>query len=441
MKSAAKRAPVATPGLSVRPRGVAAVRNDTSVARVIDELNRTFDEFKASNDNRIKDLEKKMGADPLNEGKVNSINAEITSLKNMMDDMNKLIAAARVGAAGNDNVTPERRAYNKAFNQWFRRGDRAIDAGADLHQMAVKAAMTTDSDPDGGYVVPTEMAGTIDRILGVTSAMRGLATVLSISAPTYKKLINMGGATSGWVAERGSRPETNTPQLRELEFNAMELYANPAITQTALDDAAMDLGAWLGNEVAVEFAEQEGEAFITGNGVGKPRGILSYDKVANASYAWGKTGFVISGHASAFPAATTSVSPADCLISLLYALKQGYRNGAAFLMSDTTMETVRKFKDADGAYIWRTPTEAEGVPTILGKPVYTDDNMDTVGANAYPIAVANFSRAYLIVDRVGVRVLRDPFTNKPYIHFYTTKRVGGGIQNFEAIKLLKIASS
>jgi HK97 family phage major capsid protein len=437
MKSAVKRAPAATPGLSVRPRGVAAVRADANPATILAELNRTFDEFRASNDNRIKELEKKMAADPLNEGNVNSINAEITSLKNMMDDMNKLIAAARVGGAGNDNQTPERTAYNRAFNQWFRRGERALEAGADLHQMAVKALLSTDSDPDGGYVVPTQMAATIDRILGVTSAMRGLATVLPISAPTYKKLVNVGGASSGWVAERGTRPETDTPELRALEFNAMELYANPAITQTALDDAAMDLGAWLGNEVAVEFAEQEGAAFVTGDGIGKPRGILSYDKVANGSYAYGKVGFVVSGGASDF----ASSNPTDSLISLTYALKQGYRNGAAFLMADGTMEKVRKFKDGQGNYIWAPPATAEGVATILGKPTYTDDNMDAVAANAFPIAFANFPRAYLIVDRIGVRVLRDPYTNKPYIHFYTTKRVGGGIQLFEAVKLMKIAAS
>src|SRR5690606_14408734 len=203
----------------------------------------------------------------------------------------------------------------------------------------------------------------------------------------------------------------------------------------------LDVAAWLADEVSVEFAEQEGAAFAAGNGVKRPRGIFAYNKVANADYAWGKMGFIASGKADGFLAPTASVSPADALIDLYYALKAGYRNGAAWLMSDVTMGTVRKFKDAQGAFIWNPPTAAGEVATILGKPVHTDDNIDAVGAGKFPIAFGNFQRGYLVVDRFGVRVLRDPFTSKGYVLFYTTKRVGGGVVNFEAIKLLKIAAS
>jgi len=434
----ASTALLATPGLSVRPRGLLAVRNETDPAKILAQINVAFEEFKVSNDNRIKELEKKQTADVLNVEQVNRINAEITDLKKMFDEAQKVMAAIRVGGIANDEVTPEKKAHAAAFNKWFRRGDRAIAEDA-LKDLAVKAKLTTDSDTDGGYVVPDEMTKTIDRVLGTMSAMRQLAQVIPIGTSVFKKPINQGGATAGWVGEREARSETNTPQLNLLEFAAMELYALPYATQTMLDDAFFNAEQWLADEVAIAFAEQEGAAYVTGSGVNRPRGLLSYDTIANASYAWGKIGFIATGSGSGFITPTTTASPADCLISLMYALKQGYRANATWLMSDATMGTVRQLKDVDGKYLWAPPTSPEGVPTILGKSTATDDNMQSIGSNAFPIAFGDFRRGYLIVDRFGVRVLRDPYTNKPYIGFYTTKRVGGGIQNFEAIKLLKCA--
>lgn len=433
---------LATPGISMRPRGLIAARNEGDVAAAIRAMNVAFDEFKTTNDARIKALEAKKAADPLDQEKLNKISAEITALQGFMDEANKAVAALKVGGAGsgNENDTPETRAHAKAFNTWFRRGDRAV-ADNELKDLAVKAKLTTDSDPDGGYVVPEEMSSTIDRVLGTVSAMRGLAQVLTISTGTYKKLMNFGGAGYGWVGERETRPETDTPTLKGLDFEVMELYANPAATQQVLDDSRIDIGQWLADEVATTFAEQEGASFIVGDGNKKPRGILAYTNVANASYAWGSIGYIPTGHASAFLAPTSSASPADAFISLFYALKQGYRNGASWLTSDAVMNTIRQFKDGQGNYIWAPPSGPEGVATILGKPVQTDDSMQALGSNAYPVAFANFSRAYLIVDRFGIRVLRDPYTNKPYVMFYTTKRVGGGVQNFEAIKLMKCATS
>jgi HK97 family phage major capsid protein len=194
--------------------------------------------------------------------------------------------------------------------------------------------------------------------------------------------------------------------------------------------------------VSIEFAEQEGAAFVSGDGVSKPRGILGYPTVLNDNYAWGKLGFVKTGAAADFvltdPA--TDVSSADCLVDLYYALKAGYRNGATWLTSDKVMGRIRKMKDGNGNYLWAPPAAKAEVPTILEKPVVTDDNMPALGANKFPVAFGNFQRGYLIVDRQGVRVLRDPYTAKPNVLFYTTKRVGGGVQNFEAIKLLKCSA-
>lgn len=266
--------------------------------------------------------------------------------------------------------------------------------------------------------------------------MRQLATVMPVNTQVYKKIVNMGGAGSGWVGEEEARPQTGTPTLRELLFTVMELYANPFTTQGMLDDGIVDIAAWLADEVQTTFAEQEGAAFVTGNGVKRPRGLFDYATVDNASYAWGSIGFKVSGGAAGFAAS----APGDALVDLYHALKQGYRNNASWLMSDATLGAVRKLKDGQGNYLFELPTAASPQATILGKPVYTDDNVPAVGSNAFPIAFGDFKRAYLIIDRLGVRVLRDPYSNKPYVSFYTTKRVGGGIANFEAVKFLKIST-
>lgn len=417
-----------------RARGLVSVRNDASPAELIGKINNAFEAFKEANDARLKGIEKKFD-DVVQSEKVDRINASVSEMQAALDEVNTSIAALRVGGVGDDTQTAEKKEYAKAFDRFFRKG---IENG--LNDLAVKASMKSDSDPDGGYTVPDQMATTIDRVLGTVSAMRGEAQVMSISAGVYKKLVNQGGATSGWVGERESRSETNTPTLSELQFPAMELYANPAATQTLLDDSAVNIEQWLAGEVAIEFAEEEGAAFISGTGVNQPRGILSYDTVADASYAWGKLGFIVTGEAADFIAE----DPVDPFINLVYALKQGYRANAKFIMNKASQAKVRKFKDDSDNYMW-TPPFMGGVQvaqpaTFLGYPIIDDDNMSSVGANAFPVAFGDFRRGYLIVDRVGIRVLRDPYTNKPYVHFYTTKRVGGGVQNFEAIKLLKCST-
>ncbi len=418
----------------IRARGVRSVRADAADAtKILNELKSTFEAFKAERDKELADLKKQMG-DVVQTEKVDRINAEITKLQKALDDTNAALAAARLGTGGSDAVNPDVKAHATAFDQFFRKG---VDAG--LPDLEVKAGLRTTSDPDGGALVPEEQATTIDQIARTASVMRQLASVMSISTGTYKKLVNLGGAGYGWVGETSARPETSTPTLAELAFNVMELYANPAATQTLLDDARVDIAQWLGNEVAQTFADQEGAAFVSGDGVNKPRGILGYTNVANSSYAWGKLGYIPTGVAAALTDNTNNGT--DALIDLYYSLKSTYRNGAAWLMSDAVMGAVRKFKDGQGNYIWAPPSGAADVATILQKPVYNDDNMEAVGAGKFPIAFGNFSRGYLIVDRFGIRVLRDPYTNKPWVHFYTTKRVGGGVQNFEAIKLLKVAAS
>src|SRR3954451_25344436 len=215
----------------------------------------------------------------------------------------------------------------------------------------------------------------------------------------------------------------------------MELYAMPAATQTLLDAAIVNIDEWIAGEVETAFAEQEGAAFVNGDGVNKPKGFLTSDTVDNAAWTWCKLGFVGTGAAGAFPAA----DPSDKLIELIYALKSGYRQNAAFKMNRRMQSVLRKFKDGQGRYLWQPPAAVGQPATLMGFPVVEAEDMPAIGAGAPAIAFGDFRRGYLVVDRAGVRVLRDPYSAKPYVLFYTTKRVGGGVQDFNAIKLLKFA--
>lgn len=419
---------------SPRVRGIVSVRAESAPGNInetINELNSTFAAFREQNDRRLADLERGR-EDVVTNEHVDRINATLGDLTRMVEAQQETIAALRIGGGGSEAPSAAVREHSQAFNSWFRRGGNEQA----LSDLQVRAGLTTQSDPDGGWLVPEQVEGTIDRVLGTVSALRGLARVISVSASEYAKLVNLGGATSGWVGEEDARPETATPTLSKILINTGELYANPAATQRSLDDAAMDVAGWLAEEVSIEFAEQEGAAFINGNGINKPKGILAENTVANDSYVWGKLGFVVTGGAAGF----ASSAPADALMDLYYGLRQGYRNGASFLTSDAVLGTIRKFKDGQNNYLWSPPT-ADMPGLILGKPVHTDDNMPALGAGNIPIAFGNWQRGYLIADRIGIRVLRDPYTNKPNVHFYTTKRVGGAVVNFEAIKLLKCAAT
>lgn len=397
---------------------------------LIESIGRAFETFKSENDARIKAIETKGHADPLLVEKIEKINADLSAMAKMKTQLESIeTAVARAQFPGGGGAVDKAKVdHSKGFSAYLRKG---LDAG--LRDLEIQASASTLSDPDGGFTVPEEVDAAIDRIASTMSAMRSLATVMAISTDTYKKLVSQGGTSSGWVAEKGSRAETNTPTLAEIAINTKEIYAMPYATQALLDDSRVDIGAWLAGEVAIEFTEEEGASFINGDGVAEPKGIAAYTMIANASYAWGKVGFITSGHASL-------LNNADKLIDLQHALKRVYRNGASFLMTDATLGVIRKMKDGEGNYLWR-PGLLEGAQdTLLGKPVEIDDNVDEIGANKYAIFYANFKRAYLIVDRLGTRVLRDPYTAKPYVAFYTTKRVGGGIVMYEAIKCLKIAA-
>jgi HK97 family phage major capsid protein len=211
----------------------------------------------------------------------------------------------------------------------------------------------------------------------------------------------------------------------------------PAATASLLEDSAVNLDQWIAQEVEQVFAQQEGAAFVSGDGSNKPKGFLSYTAVDNGSWTWGNIGYIASGAAGAFAGS----NPADALIDLVYAVKAGYRQNGNFVMNRRTQAAVRKFKDTTGQYLWQPPAIAGGKASLMTFPVIEAEDMPDIAANSLSIAFGDFGRGYLVVDRAGVSVLRDPYTAKPYVLFYTTKRVGGGVQDFDAIKVMKFAAS
>lgn len=396
-----------------------------------DEFMGAFEAFKSANDERLEQIERKLSADAVTLEKVQRINEALDSQKRALEEM--ALRQRRPGLAAPETEARDPRLvqHKSAFERYVRKGETQGLAGFE------SKALSAGSDPDGGFLVPSETEGTIDRVVAQMSPIRAVATVRQIGGSSYRKPMSLGGAESGWVGETGARAQTASPSLSILDFPTMELYAMPAATQTLLDDAHVSIEAWLAGEVQIEFAEQESAAFVSGDGVGKPRGFLAYPNVANASYAWGKIGYVASGASGAFAAS----NPSDKLMDLVYAPKQAYRANARWVMNRKVESEVRKLKDGQGNYLWQ-PGLAAGQPaSLLGYPVIEAEDMPDIAAGSFSIAFGDFTRGYLVIDRVGVRVLRDPFSAKPYVLFYTTKRVGGGVQNFEALKLMKFAAS
>jgi HK97 family phage major capsid protein len=297
--------------------------------------------------------------------------------------------------------------------------------------------MSYGSGPDGGYLVPTPAEREILRRMSTVSPIRSIANVVEISGHSLRRAFSTTGPAAGWVAETDPRPQTTNQQISDMTFNAMELYAMPAATQTLLDDSVVDIEQWIADEVSVVFAEQEGAAFVNGNGVNKPMGFLGYPTAPQASWTFGKLGYVVTGLSAGFAA----TNPSDVLFDIVYALKAGFRQNARFVMNRKTQSLIRKFKTTTGEYIWEPPATLGAGATLMNFPVVEAEDMPDVAADSLSVAFGDFQRGYVVVDRVGVRVLRDPYSAKPYVLFYTTKRVGGGVQSFDAIKLLKFGTA
>ena len=383
------------------------------------EFMSAFEEFKRTNDGRLKDLEKRGTTDVVTEDKLGRLNQALDGAKAAMDRLS-LDRSRPALEAGRPDLGDE---YKDAFSAYVKRGE--------------EKALSIGSNPDGGYLVPAETEAEITKRLTTVSPIRAIATVRNISSTVYKKPVALTGPAVGWAAESGARATTNSQTLDLMDFPAAELFAQPAATSAFLDDAAVDVGQWIADEVNAAFAEQETAAFINGNGTNKPKGFLQATQIAEASWAWNKLGYVATGVSGAFPAA----DPSDVLIDLVYTLKAGYRQNASWVMNRRSQAAMRKLKDSDGNYLWSPGTAPSAKATLMGFDLVEAEDMPDIAAAATPIAFGDFRRGYLVVDRTGVNVLRDPYTSKPYVLFYTTKRVGGGVQDYDAIKLLKFAVS
>jgi HK97 family phage major capsid protein len=294
------------------------------------------------------------------------------------------------------------------------------------------------SGGEGGYALPKEIDAAIGALLQNISPIRAVANVVTTGSAGYRKLVTVGGTPSGWVSETAARPMTATPTFNEIVPPSGHLYANPAASQAMLDDAAFDVEGWLSEEIAREFARAEGAAFIAGSGVNQPKGFITYPTTADAdaARAFGTLQFVASGAAGAFAAS----NPQDRLVDLVQALKPAYRQGAVWVMNSDTLARVRKFKTSDGAFLWTPGLSSERPDTLLGYPVIEAEEMPTIAANSLSIAFGNFQAGYVVADRGETVVLRDPYSNKPFVHFYANKRVGGAVVNSDAIKLMKFAA-
>lgn len=390
-------------------------------ARALDDFMEAFEAFKENNNARLAEIEQRGAADVVREEK-------LARIETTLDTLSRKAQRPQLGPA----LAPVADlAHKSAFDTYVRKGEAAR-----LVKLEEKA-LSIGSGQDGGYLVPAETEATVNRLLKAISPIRSIAGIRTVSGSVYKRPFATTGADSGWVAETAARPQTNTPVLAELQFPTMELYAMPAASGALLDDAIVNIDEWLAEEVRIAFADQEGKAFVTGDGVNKPKGFLTYTTVANSAWTWGNLGYIATGVAGALPASNAG----DKLLDLIYAAKAPYRANAHFVMNRSTQAAIRKMKDGQGNYLWQ-PANAPGeMPSLMGYGVVECEDMPDIAANSLSIAFGDFSRGYLVVDRAGIRVLRDPFSAKPYVLFYTTKRVGGGVQDFDAIKLMKFSVS
>jgi HK97 family phage major capsid protein len=407
--------------------GLEAKAGRSALAHEFEDFMRAFEAFREANDERLTEIERRSAADPVTSEKLARIDRALDETKRTIDQLALKAARPPLGATGPRSAAALQ--HKTAFDGYVRKGESHL-----LRDLEAKA-LSVGSDPDGGYLVPEETERAVNAAVKNISPIRAIAGVRQVSGSVLKVPFATSGADSGWVGETAARPQTGTPALAELAYPTMELYAMPAATQSLLDDSVVNIDEWLALEVQDAFARQEGTAFVTGDGINKPKGFLGYTTVANGSWTWGNIGTIASGAAGAFPAS----DPGDKLIDLVYAVKAGYRTNAHFVMNRATQSVIRKMKDADGTYLWQPSLEAGTPSTLLGYPIAESEDMPDIAANSLSLAFGDFSRGYLIVDRVGIRVLRDPYSAKPYVLFYTTKRVGGGVQDFDAIKLMKFA--
>lgn len=344
----------------------------------------------------------------------------------MLDRKTMTTGRPTLSAAAVDDGAP----HKKAFDAYLRSGDDEAMRGLELEGKALSTAVAAD----GGYLVDPETSATVQGVLRSGASIRAISNVVSVQSTSYDVLIDHTDMGSGWSSETGTQTETDSPQIDRIVIPLHELSAMPKASQRLLDDTAFDLDGWLAAKIAEKFARAEAAAFVNGNGVDKPKGFLTHPLVANDSWAWNEIGYIASGADGAFDGA-------DQLIDLVYSLGAEYRANATFVMNSKTAGTVRKLKDADGRFLWSDGLAAEQPARLLGYPVVIAEDMPDIATDNAAIAFGDFRAGYTVAERPDLRVLRDPFSAKPHVLFYATKRVGGHVSDFAAIKVLKFSVS
>lgn len=399
---------------------------------ILNDLGKAFAEYKSANDARLDELAKSSGQAGELEAKLAKIEAELQAREARISELE-----ARANRPGLGAVTPEdtaNREHKVAFGKFVRKG--VTDGLADLQVKAIQVGV----DADGGFAVPQEMYRDIFTRLGGDSPMRAVCDVRLVGTEDIIQLVDNGGLTTGWVGETDARPVTDTPTLSAVSPVFGEIYCQPSATQKALDDIFFDVEAWLAESAAREFAKRENIAFTSGTGTKQPKGLLTVATAATGddTRAFGTFEHVVTGVAGGFPA--TSAAFGDKLIDIITTLKSRYYPQARWMMNRQTLAAIRKLKDSDNNYLWQPGLQSGEPNSILGFPYTYNDDFPSAGANAIPIAFGDFREAYIIMDRTGIRLLRDPYSNKPYVNFYMTKRVGNMILNSEAVKFFKCSA-
>lgn len=414
--------------VAARPRAVfAAPRADaTDPKALIEQIQAAVKEMRDVNDTRLDKIEAKI--DPLDVAKFDAINATVDQLEVAINAVNAKIAATALNGGQGVVADPE---YTGLFAKFMRNGDESAEFKA-AQKTGVRAAMSEGVPADGGYTTPIEWDRTITGRLKLISPIRQYATVQPTSKLGFIKLFTDRTVGSGWVGEVAARPATTTPQFTALSFSLGEIYANAAASQDLLDDSETNIDTWLTGEIDTEFSRQEGIAFLSGSGTNQPFGLLTHvTGAANAArHPWGAI--------TSTPSGGVGVITSDAIVSVQYALPAIYTPNARFFMNRSSFGAIRKLKDGQGNYLWQ-PSFQAGVPATLGGYEVIDvPDMPNVATSNVAIAFGDMAATYLVIDRMGVRILRDPYTNKPYIAFYVTKRVGGGVINPDAMKVMTI---
>lgn len=406
---------------------------------ILAELQTAFSAFKQTHDEKLAGIQARFD-DVVTREKFDRINDDLGRLQSDMDAVNAQILAGRIGSDGpGDGLTEAERTYKAQFLEWVRTGEGERDIKAALRAGGIRAAYEVGDNEKGGYTAPIEWDRTITDKRVEISPMRRYASVQTVTGQGFTKLYNLRGTAASWVGEKAARPETATSDLAEYAFSFGEIYAQPGATERILEDSEINLVEWLASEVNTEFARSEGLAFVDGDGVNKPKGILRYTAALEGAldpslrHPLGPVASVITGHASQLTR--------NGLIDLIYDLPEDRSQGAALYANRKTHAVIRQMEDGDGRLLWQPSFAAGEPPTVLGAPIRELSGLPDIAGGAIPVLYGNMANAYRIFDRVGMSMLRDPYTNKPFVMFYLRKRVGGGLWNPEWMRYHTVSAT